>query len=174
MEYTDILTNTVTERNAKIVLELGVGEGFSTIALLKGIYQTDGFLFSCDVYSCKSGKNRVNETGLQDKWCFTQADDLEFVKKWKKQVDILYLDTSHYSMYTYLELKAFSPFIKSNGVILLHDTLHNQYTNEQGWDVMLGVVNFLKEEKDWKFKELLPDDIGLCGLGTMWRKNGEE
>lgn len=170
MEYTDILTSKVIELDAKIVLELGVGEAFSTLALLKGLSRTEGHLFSVDAYSCKSGRNRVTESGLQDRWSFIQLDDLEFIKTWDKKVDILYIDTSHFPGHTFYELKLYSSYVKDNGFILLHDTLHTPETNEQGWDVMSGVKNFLTQESDWEFIELLPDDIGKCGLGLIYRK----
>lgn len=170
-EYTDIITERIKEANAKIVLELGVGEAYSTMAILRALQETDGHLYSCDIRPMLNGVQRVKDNGFDmTRWDFTNIDDLVFVETWDKMIDVLYIDTSHYLMQTFYELKAYAKFVKSDGFILMHDTLHNPTTNNEGWDIMPAVHKFMALYTEWCFEELLGNDIGKCGLGLLYHR----
>jgi len=167
-EYTDILYEKVKELNAKVVLELGVGEAYSTMFLLRATQEVQGHLYSVDIRSMKSGVNRVKESKLDmSYWTFTNQDDLVYIESWNLPIDILYIDSSHYLTYTFLELEAYSKFVKPDGIILMHDTLQNPTTNQEGWDIMPAIHKFMTLHSEWIFEELLGNDPGKCGLGML-------
>ena len=170
-EYTDIIYEKVKELNAQVVVELGVGEAYSTMALLRAIQETQGHLYSVDIRPMPSGVQRVKDNNFDmSYWTFTNQDDLVYIDSWKLPIDILYIDSSHYLMHTFYELEAYSGFVKPNGIILLHDTLHNPTTNQEGWDIMPAIHKFMALHSEWIFEELLGDDAGKCGLGLMYRR----
>ena len=170
-EYTDILYEKVKELDAKVVVELGVGEAYSTMALLRGIQEVQGHLYSVDIRPMLSGIDRVKENNFDmNYWTFTNQDDLVYIDSWILPIDILYIDSSHYLMHTFYELEAYSRFVKFDGIILLHDTLQNPTTNQEGWDIMPAIHKFMALHSEWVFEELLGNDPGKCGLGILYRR----
>jgi predicted O-methyltransferase YrrM len=170
-KYTDILYKKVKELNAKVIVEIGVDKAYSTLVLLKAAIETNGHLYSVDILSVLDGIKRMHDSKLDlNYWTFTNQDSLEYIRSWKLPIDILYLDSNHLAEHTFKELEAYSKFIKSNGVILLHDTLHNLTTNKEKWDVMFAVHKFMALHSEWIFEELLGDDEFKCGLGMLSRR----
>lgn len=106
----------------KIIVELGVGRGESTAALLAAVNDTGGHLYGIDIRDC--GGIFDNEPN----WTFIRGDDLEIVKEWNRPIDHLFIDTSHRFEQTIAELRAWSPWIADReygvfkpGIISLHD-----------------------------------------------------
>jgi len=170
--YCRLLYENAINLEAKTILELGVGEGFSTIALLAAVKETDGMVWSIDKRNWESGITRIQNTPFIDaqKWHLIISDDIEYAKNWNLTVDILYVDTSHQYEHTLKELELYSPYVRKGGAVLLHDTL---LTGE--WDgaparVKYAVDAFLLTNQKWKFNELLPNDEGHCGLGILLEK----
>jgi len=109
---------------AKKTIDLGVKYGLSTRAFLLACAVTDGHVWSVDVTDSPYARQKIREWGLADRWTFTIMDDLEFIKTWKEgPVDIVMIDTSHYYEHTLRELEAYSPIVRSGGLIFLHDTI---------------------------------------------------
>jgi len=167
--YCRLLYQNAVKFVAKTILELGVGEAFSTISLLAAVKETDGVLWSIDKRIFVPGIERIQRTPFVDiqRWHFILSNDIEYAKNWTSTVDILYVDTSHRYEQTLNELKLYSPYVRKGGAILLHDTL---LTGE--WDgaparVKDAIDTFLITNPKWKFTELLPNDEGNCGLGIL-------
>lgn len=168
MDYKDWLFAEAISERAKIIVELGVGEGHSTISLLNATIINTGHLYSVDVRPCRVAHQRVLKNAkCWHYWTFIQAHDLIFIKYWSCPIDLLFIDTSHKRGLTFMELQAYSPYM--NGPILLHDTLIKN--NPEGWDVKGGIDDFLAVHSEWKFKELLPEDD--CGLGLLWKESNK-
>lgn len=170
--YCRLLYENVIKFGAKTILELGVGEAFSTVSLLAAVKETDGVLWSIDKRIFVPGIERIQTTPFVDieKWRFILSDDIEYAKNWNLRVDILYVDTNHRYEQTLKELELYSPYVRKGGAVLLHDTL---LTGE--WDgaparVKDAVDAFLLTNPKWKFNELLPNDEGHCGLGILLEK----
>lgn len=109
--------------NAKRVIELGVRDGESTVALLEGVHETGGHLWSVDVMPCDQAKATIVSYGLQGRWTFNQADDVAFAQQWREgTVDLVFIDTSHMADHTRLELAAYHPLVAPHGAMAFHDT----------------------------------------------------
>lgn len=177
--YCTILHDTVIDLNAKRVLELGVGPGYSTTAILAGLKQTGGTLFSIDI-QLSNGifegiKNIQSRPFINPKkWVFILADDLEIAKIWSLPIDMLYIDSSHFYDNTLQELELFTPWLRKDGTLLMHDTVckgvwtDNNITGTFG--VKEAIDTFTTTRKEWMFEELYPDDPGGCGMGKLTRK----
>ena len=137
------------EKNAKIILELGVREGESTKKFLEICDILNAKLISIDTGDCSAVSNNP-------RWKFLQMNDLDY--EVKEPIDILFIDTEHTYKQTLLELKKFIPHVKSGGVILLHDTISCP-------GVLEAIKKYLKSHKNLKFKNRKNSN----GLGVIWK-----
>lgn len=149
--YIGLLSSCATNLFLKkdlVILEIGVNKGHSTRAFLSGLDKRvensgNGLLYSVDINDCYS---RIN-----DKWVFVLGDSKKI--EWNRGIDILFIDGDH----TYEGVKAdyekYEPFVRSNGIIFLHDILQPES----------GVRIF--------FEEIRHPKIKLClnrqGLGVV-------
>jgi len=101
----------------KLVVELGVRGGNSTVALLAAVNDSGGYLFSVDIRDCS--KVFVGEPN----WAFTLGNDLDVVKSWIWPIHHLFIDTSHKFEHTLNELQEWGKFLVQGGIISLHDTV---------------------------------------------------
>lgn len=143
----------------KVIVELGVDNGTTTIPLLAAVNDTGGHLYSVDYRDCsgclvKAGF--INEPN----WTFILGNDLEVVKSWDKKIDHLFLDTVHTFEPTLSELRAWGAWVKRpHGIITLHDT------DAPGSGVRKAIESYLRET-DWTFTNF----DGSAGLGLLERK----
>ena len=154
------------------VVELGVGEGNSTLALLKAVAQNKRKLISIDKGNAPVAHKRIKESGLEENWIFIQEDDLQITMNniGLTAIDLLYIDTSHEYEHTKKELEKFLPLVADKGIVLLHDI------SPTGWDVQKAIDDFLSFHSDWDYTILFSgkEDPGGCGLGLLKRKKEGE
>lgn len=95
----------------KVVIELGVRSGVSSVAFL----YADAELWSCDISP---------QPFVYEGWTFVQGDDMsvETMMALPERCDVLFIDTSHGYQHTVAELAVYGPRVRAGGVILLHDT----------------------------------------------------
>ncbi len=98
------------------VLELGVRAGVSTSALLTGVVDHGGHVWSVDRDDCGAVFTPHPD------WTFIQADSCDATITVPEVLDCLFIDTEHTADRTYRELMLWGPRVKVGGVILLHDT----------------------------------------------------
>ena len=79
---------------------------------------------------------------LEKYWNFIQADDLSLI--WDKEIDHLFIDTSHTYDQTLAELRKFEPFVRKGGLITLHDIMSCP-------PVLDAVNDFLIEKNNFRF-----------------------
>jgi predicted O-methyltransferase YrrM len=118
--HMDTLRDAVIEADAQQVIELGVRSGVSTVALLSGLEQTGGSLWSCDV-----GHVTVPaEVSSHPAWTLVHGDDVsaEVQRLAPPSCDVLFIDTSHTEKHTFRELAAYGPKLKPGGIVICHDT----------------------------------------------------
>ena len=164
--YVHLIHNEVVAAGAMQVLELGVGEGYSTVALLYAVEETRGFLHSIDHRDFAPGRERIVRDGPKSpRWRFLHVDDRTCVFPFS--VEALYVDTSHEEEHTLLELERFVR--PETRLVLLHDTLLLGEWDGHPVGVMSAVRRFTAAHPKWIFTELLPDDPGGCGLGKLVR-----
>lgn len=115
--WSDVQTHlpTLYEHARGNVLELGVRAGVSTAALLAGVSDHGGHVWSVDRDDCGP------VFGNHPHWTFIQADSLE-AEGVPETLDCLWIDTEHTETRTIAELRLWGARVKPSGVILLHDT----------------------------------------------------
>lgn len=145
---------------AKIIIELGVRTGESTIPFLEALQVTDGHLWSVDSCACEDAKKKMKEYGLDGRWTFTMLDDLDYGRNvWDKSklADIIFIDTSHEYKQTKEEISLFEPLLRPGGLMMFHDTVSHAA------GVLKPIQEFLIGHPGWKF-----DNFQNCnGLGIL-------
>lgn len=124
-EYILSLYNIVVQRNYKVVVELGAGQ--STYALTAAVNATKGQFYSVDVTSVAPLRGFEQGEGVLEKeprYHQIVLDDMDLVKKWDKEIDFLFIDSSHLYKHTLDELNSWPKFVKKGGIIMMHDTAH--------------------------------------------------
>jgi len=118
-EHLQTVCDEVSIADALSVLELGVGYGRFTTAILAGLEGTGGKLVSVDILDYPGTREQLKA----DNWEFIVADDLEWGPTFRESIDVLMIDTVHSRKHTEKELRLFAPLVKADGVIILHDTV---------------------------------------------------
>jgi cephalosporin hydroxylase len=110
------------------VLELGARTGNSTLAFLAGAVEVRGHVTSVDIDKVTDYRSGAFE-GLYawreiPEWTFIQGDDMDpgVQARLPQEVDVLFIDTSHYYDHTLAELEFYVPRVAAGGVVLCHDT----------------------------------------------------
>ena len=111
-------------KNPKMILELGVRSGQSTISHSKVQKYFGAKLVGVDI-DCNSDKVYSRLTGSK----FFCMSDLDFPDYYKndpeyagKKFDIIFIDTSHLYEHTMQEIAAYMPLLSNNGMFVFHDS----------------------------------------------------
>lgn len=136
----------------KVVVELGVRRGESTIALLAAVNDSGGHFFSIDIEDCVLVRECLKG---EPNWTFIKEDDINLIKKWTKPIDHLFIDTSHTYEHTLAELREWGKWVKDHGIISLHDTTAPNYPG-----VMKAIKKYLGENPTFEFTNY-PECFGL-------------
>lgn len=106
------------------VVELGVGGGFSTLALFLGASDAGVRLSSYDIDgdSAHRALAKIEGHPKADSWSFTQAKASDGAKDFEPgSVGLLFVDSSHDYKDTVEELEAWLPKMCTDGIICGHD-----------------------------------------------------
>ena len=131
----------IRRKEPETVVDLGVDYGYSTFCFaLPGI----GHVYGIDSFE---GDEHAGVKKTYD-FVLKKKDELELdnvtfikgffddvVKTWNKQIDILHIDGLHTYEAVKNDFEKWTPFLKENGVILMHDTMVEGF----------GVKDFFKE-----------------------------
>lgn len=156
---------------AERIIELGVRWGNSTVCFLKGLQESGGWLWSCDIEEPSGYAARLRG---ELNWQFYLGTDLadEALKKAPAWCDLLFIDTMHTYDHTIAELTLWSPKVDEGGLILMHDT-RSQGVEVAGSlaprsEVYSAIETFLAKEPKhkWFFSEV-PE---CFGMGTLERR----
>ena len=171
-----ILYDSVVRLGAKVILDFGTGLGHGTMGLVFGAKETGGHVYSCDIGEggdgiSKTVPKKFEGLGLSSLVTFTIEDDLEFLKKWgDKQIDFLYIDTSHTYKQTKEEVGLAVPLLSENGECFIHDVLHaTHYIDENA--AILGFIQsqFINRTNLYGY-EIIPVSFNAAGgLGRIYR-----
>lgn len=140
------------------VLELGVRDGISTSALLLGVEQKGGHLWSVDT-NVECGKHFEGNPS----WTFIHSDSCDFDKIMETIkmngmqselpfLNLVFIDTIHTKEKTIQELRTWGRWVIPEGLIMLHDAI-----------TFKGVMEAMKEycgALDYDF-DVLPGSNGL-------------
>lgn len=137
----------------KLIVELGVNTGESTFVLSRAARLCGSTLLSVDINDCSKASDYPS-------WNFIQSDDVVFAQKFRnwaetkqapKEIDFLFIDTSHEYGHTVQEIKAWFPFLSPNATVVFHDThLESSYRRQDGsygvgWYNERGVIRAIEE-----------------------------
>ena len=126
------LNGIVRKVKPKKVVEIGVARGGSSAIILNAIKDIEGsHLYSIEKLinlkydiSKKSGyliKDKFQN--LMDKWTFYVGGiTAEFIEKIGGDIDLVFLDTAHYTPGEMLDWLQVLPFLKEEAILVLHDT----------------------------------------------------
>lgn len=152
------------------IVELGVGRGWSTAALLAGAVETGRKLYSYDWNGGARGV-ALRSMGLSEKvgfatsWEFKVSDSSKAAANWAPEsVGLWFLDTTHTYAKTKHELEAWWPKMLPNGIMCGHDyLLHERWGSQAG--VKTAVDEFAKNHADRvRLQTMLHDD----GFFVLW------
>jgi len=141
-EYLPLLRDFARSYPGVRVLELGARTGNSTLALLAGAIEAGGHVTSVDIDKVTNYRNGMSDglsawTGIPE-WTFIHGDDMDPAVQGRLpgEVDVLFIDTSHYYDHTLAELEFYVPRVASGGVVLCHDTrwIPALAASMTGWD----------------------------------------
>lgn len=161
-------------RSKQVVVELGVRGGVSTQALLCGVAEGTGKLYSYDIEDIITGAHvyfngtsffeRLDYTDpyIKERWKFKQVSSLEVYKDWPDEsIDVLFIDTDHTKEQIYKELTLWVPKVKRDGCILMHDVCVPRF------DLKLGVNQYLSEHPELDYDELTYNNgLGIITKGS--------
>jgi len=111
---------------SKIMVELGVRGGDTTIPLLEAAKLNDTILYSVDI-------NDVDfevRDDLKPHWKFVKSDAIEFLESWdnRETIGFLYVDDWHSYEHVKRELEIIDTLVSPSSVVLLHDLMYGGTT----------------------------------------------
>ena len=123
-EYLPFLYNITRSYPGVRVLELGSRKGNSTLAFLAGAEESGGHVWSCDIDDIAKDPDGMLPYAGSSLWTFIHGDDMNpgVQGKLPRDVDVLFIDTSHEYEHTVAELEIFMPRVAPHGIALFHDT----------------------------------------------------
>ncbi|MDR3290486.1 MAG: class I SAM-dependent methyltransferase [Rickettsiales bacterium] len=132
------LNGIIRKYKPKKLLEVGVSAGGSSIIMLNAIKEYDARLYSVD-YSKKYYRDNTKETGylvqenvphLANKYkLYTGNIAANFMEEIGGDIDLCLLDTVHSIPGELLDILMILPFMKKDGIIVLHDTSYHCFKN---------------------------------------------
>ena len=163
------MMDTIVQKNAKVVVELGCRGGVSSQAFIAGVAKAGGFVTSYDIHPLKKVDGPRNTTLIErlgsptrvkDYWRFKIGSSLEVHEEWEDgSIDVLFIDTDHTKEQIYNELNLWGKKVKPDGLIMVHDVTLENVTLRQ------GLMEFLAENDKYVYEE----DPHNCGMGFLTR-----
>lgn len=123
--------NNPTYRKPLTILEIGVHKGVSTNAFLHALllrHRKGDKLYSIDKRDVTYSPP-IEELGAL--WELIKGDSARV--PWDKEIDILLIDGNHTYKYVKGDYEKFEPFVRKNGIILLHDMVNHKYDGPKYW-----------------------------------------
>ncbi len=168
-----IVFDTAVRLKAKSILELGIGQGAFSTALLYACSETGGKLTSLTLdanFKQELFTDKYPElNAVKQNWAPIKMDCLKFAKTWTEPLDLLVIDCDHGYEHTKKELEAYAKFVKDNGEILLHDVLHAAH----GKDILNAVQEFIMYPGWLADPKYLVWNLNIinttCGMGRMYK-----
>ena len=107
---------------SKVLVELGVRGGDTTLPLLEAAKINNGVLYSVDINDVDF---EVRED-LKPHWKFIKSDAIKFLESWDedKTMDFVYVDDWHSYEHVKKELSIINSLVSPSSVVLLHDLMY--------------------------------------------------
>lgn len=169
--HLDTLYLKTLKMNPKRIVELGVRSGESSRMFSYVAQETNCEVIGVDIDTC--------DYSFVHNGRFFQGDDCLFANLYgmtygSKNIDVLFIDTSHLYDHTVREIAVWFPHLSDKALVIFHDTnLRTQYIRKngtigQGWDNQRGVVRAIQEYFGISFNET-QEYKGTCTKnGATW------
>lgn len=139
-----VMADRVIEMNAKLILEFGTRDGFSTRIFSEALKTTGGEIHTVDI---NPPKEQFTEENIKVYTC--PVEEL----LWSTPVDILYIDDWHNAWHLYYELNVFAKLAK---VVMIHDVCLDS-------ELLSAVDAWCKH--NWMIYTVYP--LNGCGLAVI-------
>jgi len=113
------LQEIATRLPGKVLLEVGVNRGYSTLPLLEAAKANLGHLWSLDILKCSRATQNVRNRRLTDWWTFTQVASWDWTGGPSEPFDLAFIDGDHANVAK--DWEVFEPRVRPGGLLLLHD-----------------------------------------------------
>ena len=142
----EFLYLSMREMQPEVVVDIGVGGGFSTSWLLQGIVDNrHGHLTSCDILyeGPPYIRKHFNPVSLEECWTFLHGDSADQV--FPDEIDFLLSDSSHDGPYSKVFNDIMIPKMRPGGRVCVHDVFmlmtpaHGEATETFVWLDKLGI-----------------------------------
>jgi hypothetical protein len=122
--HTLFLYNLVSQTNAHLVVEIGLGAGDSTTIFLLATHRTGGKVISIDIQQQPLAEKKIDGLEMRDRWEFIHQPSEVAAQTWpvERKIDILLIDGKHSYNQVKLEYRLYRPLMQKNGYILFHDS----------------------------------------------------
>jgi len=132
-----------------VIVEIGSFKGRSTVSFGFGCRGTKKHIYAIDLFEGDGMdyglgdfqeifQSNIDRCGLSDYVTPIKKHSMDVAKTWEKPIDILFIDGSHLYEDVKADFELFYPYVKENGVIVLHDV-------KGKWK---GVIKFWSELRD--------------------------
>jgi predicted O-methyltransferase YrrM len=166
--HLDTLWIKTIEVSPKKIVELGIRGGESSRIFGYAALETGASLIGVDIVPCSY------PTGL-----FIQSDDVAYADTYKStygaDIDVLFIDTSHYYDHTVQEINAWFPLLSDKAVVIFHDTnmmvthTRKNGTTGGGWNNQRGVIRAIEEYFNSSFDETKPFSTTVLRGNEKWK-----
>ena len=120
--YAMLLYLIIKSQRLETVVEMGIGEGYSTRFLLEAIKDFNGKVYSIDIEDKTNIKiSKDNEKN----WKFIQGNSAIIGVGWKEPIDLIFIDGDHSYLSVLSDLAAWYQHVKKDGYIAMHDCTSN-------------------------------------------------
>jgi len=118
-EHLTTLYFIVSEFKTKRILEIGTGNGHSTLAMAEAAKPIGGHVTTIDIEECKSAKDLIFSKDLGEIVTFIKSDSLKI--GYESSLDLVFIDGAHTYAQVMAELKKYAWLVNIGGFIILHD-----------------------------------------------------
>jgi len=150
------LNGIIRQHRPKKIVEIGVAAGGSSAVILNAIKDIEGaHLYSHDYFEAYYRDN-TKKTGfvverfpkLREKWTLlTGGMACNFLDEIGGDIDVCLLDTTHSNPGEFLDYLQILPYMKKNGIVVIHDTCLHEYMKMPSLTTCCVLLSAIKGEK---------------------------
>jgi len=173
--HLDTIYMKVLEFKPKNIVELGVRGGESSKIFNYINQEIDSNIVGVDIDEC--------DYSFMKNGTFYKANDIIFHAFYNglygKNIDVLFIDTSHYYEHTVQEIHYWFPLLSDKALVIFHDTnLNISYMRKNGtygvgWDNQRGVIRAIEDFFGRQFNEKEEFHYSCKKDGVSWKVSHE-
>ncbi|MBA4384742.1 MAG: hypothetical protein C0410_08400 [Anaerolinea sp.] len=176
--YYNLLFSVAISAAPFTIVELGTGPGISSLAFIRilqyynSLRTEKGTLHTCDLNP--EMQKPLKHYGKIVKLHLMSTDELAGLwSEHKTPIDLLYIDADHSHEQSLKDFDNFSPFVRPNGLILMHDTfpLSEEYEKLHLSGTVYKTAQHIKKEYREEF-EIVTIPY-LCGVSIVRKKGAK-